>query len=121
MIINITKTITRNIRKSVISTEMNSREMFFAAAYGEPQIDVGGTIPYVDSHSAPQTFVLPNRLVYIRSSFPVDQSFDMNSDPEAANKLTGWNTEITTRLTTAKTTLMANPTPITPDTTIIEV
>jgi len=121
MIINTTKTIVRNVRAATIATEVNSREVSFIDAYGEPQVNVGGTIPYIDSHSAPQTFNLPDQYAYMRSSFPVEQSFDMNADPEAANKLTGWINEIIARLTAAKTALMAHQFPVTPDVSIIEV
>ena len=124
MIINTTKTIVRNVRTGNLATEVNSLEMVFIDAYGEPQVNVGGTIPYTDSHAAPQTFVLPDKYCYMRSSFPAEQAFDMNADPEAANKLAGWVAEVITRLTAAKTTLMdpaVHPFPVTPDITIVEV
>lgn len=121
MVITITKTQVRNVFKAVIGTELSSREQTFISAYGEPQIDVGGSIPYTDSEEQSQTLTLPASLKYMRSDFPVDKSFDGNSDVEAAHKLAGWIAAVQTRLTTAKTTLMEKPAPVSPDVTVVEV
>lgn len=117
MVITTTKTIVRNVLTASMTTEVSSRELAFMAAYGEPVIDIGGLIEYGTDAS----ISLPSRLVYIRTGFPVEQSFDSNTDPEASSKLSGWISTLVERLTLAKTTLMAKPAPNTPQVIIHEV
>lgn len=126
MVITTTKTQARNIFKGVIATEVSSREMMFIDAYGEPQIDVGGQVDLYDpgtdiALSPPQSITLPAKETYIRSGFPVEQSFDGNTDNLAATKLYSWIRIVRTRLSNAKDILMAKPAPVTPDVSVIEV
>jgi hypothetical protein len=126
MVIKTTSTQVRNTFKGVIETELSSREMIFVDAYGEPQVDVGGVInlydPETDELLDPaQDITLVSKETYIRSGFPVEQSFDGNTDSLAATKLYSWLREISVRLTTAKTTLMAKPAPNSPDVSVVEV
>ncbi len=131
MVIKVTKSMARNVFTGVIETEVSSRELIYIDAYGEPQVDIGGTIPLVDPENnnaalldedeQPRTISLTSKQTYIRSGFPVSYSFDGNIDAEASIKLHSWITELTTRLTTAKTTLMAKDFPVTPDITVTEV
>lgn len=121
MVIKVTETIVLNTRGATFETELSSREAMFTKAYGDPQVDVGGSIAYTDTASAPQTVVLPSKLIGLRTGFPATQVFDGTTDIEAANKLAGWITVVTARITTAKSTLMAKPTPVTPKVTITEV
>lgn len=131
MVIKVTKTLSRNTHTGVIETEVSSRELMFIDAYGEPQVDVGGVIPLVDPDNnnaailddddAPRTISLTSKETYIRSGFPVHQSFDGNTDEEAAIKLHSWIFAVTTRITTAKTTLMSKPVPVTPDIEVTEI
>jgi len=85
-------------------------------AYGEPMVNAGGTIPIEES-----SYILPDRQVFMRNGSPIEQNFDGNVDEQAAAKLTAWVAEIIVRLTAAKTTLMAKPTPQTPNVVVQEV
>jgi hypothetical protein len=91
-------------------TFLTPNEVKFVETYGEPQIDLGGSIPYGEG----QHVVLPNKLKGMRNGIPFEQSFDGKTDADAQAKRDGWVTEMITRLTTAKTTLMANSQPTTP-------
>jgi hypothetical protein len=148
MVINITQTQVHNVFTVIFDTELSSREKIFVDAYGEPQIDSGGTFTYypssitnIPSQTSPYTvntplpnpnngtntapfteaFVLPSRLAYIRSSTPIQISFNANLDPDAYRKSQCWLQTIKTKLITAQQALLANQMPNTPNITVIEV
>lgn len=116
MVITATTTQVRNVFTAVLETELSSLEQSFTAAYGEPQVDAGGTITYGEA-----TFTLPTNLRYLRSGFPTSFSVDGNSDEDAKDKVAGWVTTVSTRLTSAKTTLMDRTAPVSPSITVTQV
>ncbi len=63
--------------------------------------------------TAPNTFVLAGGpvLVPVRSSSPHQFSLDSAVDADARAKVTGWTTEIASRITTAKQALLTKPSP----------
>ncbi len=75
--------------------------------YGEPQINVGGTI--LDGEET--EFTLPDRYLKIRSDFPFQSEFDSKGTPfdtDTQAKVEGYRDEILDRIETALTTLRAN-------------
>lgn len=111
-----TETQVNNVFQSSIMTVLTPTEVIFVEAYTEPQIQLGGSFSYVKM-SVTYDFTLPLRLAGMRNGVPFIQPFDANTDPDAALKMAAWAAQIISLLGTAKTTLMALPTPNTPDVT----
>lgn len=116
MEIQSTKDQQNNVHSASIVTVLTPNETKFVQTYGEPQIDLGGTIPFTDHLSSGSTFTLPNKLAGIRNGIPYVQQFSSSGDLDAKQKRDGWIAEIITRLTAAKSTLMGLPQPTTPNT-----
>jgi hypothetical protein len=120
MVIITTETLVNNVSQASLVTELNSIEVEFVEAYGEPQINLGGTFTYVKS-SVTYTFVLVSRLAGMRNGIPFVQAFDGNVNVDAPLMMAAWVAAIITTLTAAKTTLLTNPTPNTPNVVSVEV
>jgi hypothetical protein len=71
--------------------------------FGEPTVDAGGTFDY----GVAQQFTLASKTCFINKSFPITQSFDATSVPDAEEKAEAWATEMISRITTAVTNLRA--------------
>jgi len=70
----------------------------------------------------PQTFTIAGtKMVYIASQSPHTFAQDGKTDPQAEAKVAGWATTIQARLAAAKTTLLLNPQPESPDTSVAQV
>ena len=116
MVITTTTTIVNNIYTASIATDPNTVEVAYMEAYGEPQINIGGSIPYVDGSGHAQTVVLPNETVSIRSNSPFVHSFNTRCDANAKYEVIGWVTQVIALITAAKTALITdNPAPNSPD------
>jgi hypothetical protein len=111
MIITVVSTLTNGVYKAIVSTEASSIEVALMSAYGEPRIDVTGTIPYTKLDTTSSTFVIAGgpSMVYIRSGMPISFSMDSNVDPEAHGKVHGWSVEMKNRIAGEITTLKTKP------------
>lgn len=123
MIVSITNDQKNNLFIATVSTEVDSLDMAYMDALGEPQIDQAGTIPYTDSLSQPQTFVIGGgpKNAYVRSGMPISFALQLSLDPEAKGKVAGWGIEMKNRIIAAMTTLKANPVPNVPNTARFQV
>ena len=75
--------------------------------FGEPEINIGGTFLPATAN----TYVLPDAYLKVRSGFPFIQEFDAKSSTFSTNTLTkvaAYKADITTRFTSAFTTLRTN-------------
>ncbi len=123
MIITVTNDLKNKQSLVEVKTEVNSVEQALMDAYGEPQIDITGTIPYTKANMDSDTFVISGGpvLKYVRSSMPISYQVDGNTDAEAKGKAAGWGIEMKNRLTTAMATLKTNPLLSLPDVEFFEV
>ena len=83
------------VKVETLSYSANDLELM--TKFGEPTVDAGGTFDY-DSN---KQFVLTSKMCYINKSFPVTQSFDDTSVPDAEDKADAWGTEMIARITAA--------------------
>jgi len=122
MIATFTTTLINNLWTAIVTTELTSVERALIDAYGEPQVDVAGTINYTDSMHNPQTFVIAGspKLVYIRSGTPFSFGLSAIVDPAASYKVAGWATTLQARMLAAMTALKANPPVTTPSVVNVE-
>ncbi len=118
MIVFVTNDQKNNLFSASISTEVDTLDMAYMDAYGEPQIDQAGTIPYTDHLGNPQTFVIGGgpQLAYVRSGMPISFALQLSIDSEAKGKCAGWGIEMKARIATAMAALRTNPTPNVPNT-----
>jgi hypothetical protein len=73
------------------------------ADFGEPTIEMGGTIPHT-----PSDYVLPTKQAFVKKGFPQTQLFDGVAFADAESRANDWATEILSRITAAMTTLRIN-------------
>lgn len=85
---------------------MSNSDKSLMQRFGEPEINMGGTIPY-----SATTYVLDNKFARIRSDFPQRVELDSRSVPFNTSTLTKVNAyvaEITARFSAAVAALRAN-------------
>lgn len=99
---------------TTISTEFSSYELSFIAAYGEPTIQVGGTITYNSSF----TYVKNAALILIRSQFPINFGLSHLTDTDAIAKVDAWTALMLTNLQAALDALLALTVPMYPSTVV---
>lgn len=114
MVVRVVTNLVNGVYSAQISTEPDSNELAYFGAYGEPQINVGGTITY----SGEATFALQDSMRLLRSQFPNSFSADSNVDVDAAAKVTGWVTTVRGRIQTALNTLAGKQQPTYPQTQV---
>ena len=101
MDITVLKELKDNRYSAEFSLELTDQEADLAEKFGEPSVNVGG------SFTGPPAFTLADDYHNLPSGFPVSLSIDANGDPEAKDKMNVWITEVKTRLTSAKNTLVS--------------
>jgi hypothetical protein len=81
----------------------SANDVDLMSKFGEPTVDAGGTFDY----NTNKQFVLTSKMCYILKSFPITQSFDATSVPDAEDKADAWGAEMVVRITAAVTNLRA--------------
>jgi hypothetical protein len=111
MIIITKNDIKNNLYIAKIDTEVTSIEQALMDAYGEPQFDITGVIPFTNSLSQPDSFTISGgpQTKYVRSSMQLTFSISSLLDPEAPGKVRGWSVEMKNRITAAITDLKTKP------------
>jgi len=99
MIMTFVKDLLGNKYIAEVKTELTDQEIELAAKFGEPQINVGGSI------TGPPAYDLEDHYRAIKTGFPYTFSIDGNGDAEAEGKMNGWITEIRGRFVSAINTL----------------
>jgi hypothetical protein len=114
--INLTNTDSRYAAQ-VSVLRVTSAEQEKLTQFGDPLVEIGGT--FTGSVTRPGedtpvsvTFTLSARAVRLPSGFPVKRVFDLVDSADADVQAKVWADTIKTRMTTAKTTLMAQVSPL---------
>lgn len=98
------KSIRQNVYLVEVKTEAFSEtDLQLMQKFGEPEVNVGGTIPMGQSN-----FSLPAKNLRVRSDFPYTARFDGDALEDAAARANAWRTEMESRIQTAITALRAN-------------
>jgi hypothetical protein len=63
MLVTITYTLESNAPKAIVDTESNALENAYIKSYGEPTVELGGSIPYVDGTRDPQSALGDNAIL----------------------------------------------------------
>lgn len=111
MIIQTKYDLKNNVHIGTVDTEITSIEQALMDAYGEPQIDITGTIPYTNSLNQAVSFTIAGgpQMRFVKSSMQLQFQLSAQTDSEAPGKVAGWLVEMKNRITTAITALKTKP------------
>ena len=100
MKILIDKLLEDNRYSAEFKVELTDQEQAQVDAFGDPLVNFGG------SFTGPPAFTLADEFRALVAGLPYTQSMDGNGDVDAKDKMNVWITEVKTRLTSAKNTLV---------------
>ncbi len=91
---------------------MSPAESEAIARFGEPTIDAGGSITGSatrpgDDDPTEVTLTLPSKVVRVPSEFPIKEVFSFDDTDDADVRAEVWRTTMVTRVTAAKTSVIA--------------
>jgi len=109
-------------RVAVKVYDLTSREEDLIEDYGEPLVEVGGNITGSATREGDGAtnvdFEFPAEQRRLITDFPLVKYFDLNDDVDADVQAQVYADEMTTRITAAKSTLIANATNFVGETTV---
>lgn len=98
---------------SMYTQEWSEGDKLLMQRFGEPEINVGGTIPM-----SPSSYELDDAYKRIMSESPFAISFDLDDYDDAEDRANAWQVEIATRISAAVTALRAETDTFTGETVV---